>query len=90
MEDLFSPDQEKQLPEEGNYKKRTWNTPIRDPWNPVIKHCLNAIDYHIDLYVKTGHPWHLCQAEHLRVYLRNLKNWITDQESKHHTMEDAE
>jgi hypothetical protein len=90
MEDLFPPNQEKQLPVEENHKKRTWNTPIRDPWNPIIKHCLNAVDYHIDLYVKTGNPWHLGQAERLRVYLRNLKNWITDQERQHHTMEDAD
>ncbi len=56
----------------------------------MIKHCLNAIDYHIDLYVKTGHVWHLDQAEVLRVYLLELKNWITQQEKLHHTMRDAD
>ncbi len=63
---------------------------MREPWNPVIKHCLNAIDYHIDLYIKTGHIWHLDQAETLRVYLLELKNWITQQEKLRHTMRDAD
>jgi hypothetical protein len=86
----FRSNDSKQPLKDGNHSKRTWNTPIREPWNPVIKHCLNAIDYHIDLYVKTGHTWHLDQAEILRVYLLELKNWIIQQEKLHHTMEDAD
>jgi hypothetical protein len=65
-----------------NSELRTWNTPIRDPWNPIIKHCLNAIDYHIDLFVQTHDPWHFCQAQKLRDYLKDLKNWITEEEGK--------
>jgi hypothetical protein len=86
----FRSNDSKQTPQDSNHNKRTWNTPIREPWNPVIKHCLNAIDYHIDLYVKTGNIWHLDQAEILRIYLLELKNWIVEQEKLHHTMKDAD
>ena len=63
-------------------ERRTWNTPLREPWNPVIKSCLNAIDQHIALYIETGDPWHFCQAEKLRQYLSELKTWIHTQEGK--------
>ena len=59
---------------------REWNTPIREPWNPVIKSCLNAIDEHIKNYVKTGDEWHLSQAKVLRNYVKDLKVWIHKQE----------
>ncbi len=59
---------------------REWNTPIREPWNPVIKKCLDAVDTHIKLYLETGDTWHLDQAEVLRQYVRNLKTWIHKQE----------
>lgn len=61
---------------------RTYNNPIREPWNPVIKKCLDAIDTHICLHLKTGDDWHLSQAEVLRQYVRNLKDWIHLQEKK--------
>jgi len=61
-------------------KRRTWNTSLREPWNPVIKACLNAIDCHTDLYMKTGNSWHLTQAQALRDYINNLKTWIIRQE----------
>lgn len=61
---------------------REWNTPLREPWNPVIKHCLNAIDKHIALYIQTQDPWHFCQAEKLRQYVQDLKTWIHSQEGK--------
>jgi len=63
-------------------EKRTWNTPLRKPWNPVIKACLNAIDYHIALYLSTGETWHLEQAAVLREYVATLKDWIHGQEGK--------
>ena len=90
MSNQFRSDQPEQLPEDVNHSKRTWNTPVREPWNPIIKHCLNAIDYHIDLYMKTNNSWHLIQAEHLRTYLHNLKIWITAQEKKHHMMNEID
>jgi hypothetical protein len=57
-------------------ERRTWNTPVREPWNPVIKHCLNAVDEHMRLYLQTYDPWHLAQAEVLRTYTLELKKWI--------------
>ena len=89
MSNQFRSEDPKQLLQSANHNKRTWNTPVREPWNPVIKQCLNAIDYHIDLYLKTNHVWHLYQAERLREYLHELKNWILSEERQHHTMEDA-
>ena len=62
--------------------KREFDTPIREPWNPVIKKCLDAIDTHIRLYLKTGDDWHLPQAEILRKYVSELKTWIHQQEGK--------
>ena len=79
---LWPKQQQQDIPE-----KRTWNTPVREPWNPIIKHCLNAIDYHIDLYLKTNDIWHLDQADRLRKYLHDLKNWILREEYLHHDME---
>lgn len=55
---------------------RTWNTPVREPWNPVIKQCLNAIDEHMRLYLESGEVWHLRQAQILREYVLDLKKWI--------------
>lgn len=52
------------------------------PWNPVIKACLNAIDEHVALYLKTGEQWHLAQAQILREYVAELKEWIHRVEGK--------
>lgn len=62
--------------------KREFNTPVREAWNPVIKSCLNAIDEHVKLHLKTGDTWHLSQAEILRQYVSDLKTWIHHQEKK--------
>lgn len=59
---------------------RTWNTEVRAPWNPIIKQCLNAIDLHVDLYLETRQEIHLKQADTLRNYIRELKEWITVEE----------
>ena len=59
---------------------REWNTPIREPWNPVIKKCLDAVDEHMRQHLKTGDDWHLSQAEILRKYVKDLKVWIHKQE----------
>ena len=65
-----------------NPERRTWDTPLRRPWNPVIKACLNAIDEHVSLFMATGDILHLEQAEHLRDYIVKLKDWILEQEGK--------
>ena len=59
---------------------REFNTPIREPWNPVIKKCLDAVDIHVRMHLKTGDEWHLHQAEILRNYVKELKIWIHNQE----------
>jgi len=59
---------------------REWNTPIREPWNPVIKKCLDAVDTHMKLHLETQDDWHLLQAEILRKYVKDLKVWIHKEE----------
>jgi len=59
---------------------REWNTPFREPWNPVIKKCLDAIDLHTKLYLETENSFHLFQSNLLREYITNLKNWIIENE----------
>lgn len=59
---------------------REFDTPICQPWNPVIKKCLDAVDTHVKLHLDTGDAWHLSQAEILRKYVRDLKTWIHQQE----------
>lgn len=59
---------------------REWNTPKREPWNPVIKKCLDAIDLHTRIYLDTSDVWHEDQAKILRKYVKDLKVWIHHQE----------
>ena len=59
---------------------REWNTPYREPWNPVIKKCLDAIDLHTVLHLETQDQFHIEQAKILRQYVRNLKDWIHETE----------
>ena len=59
---------------------REWDTPIREPWNPLIKQALDAIDRHEHLYRKTGNGWHAAKAHELRRYVYELKTWIHQQE----------
>ena len=61
---------------------REWNTPIREPWNPVIKKCLDAVDLHVQLHLDTQDNWHNSQAEILRKYVKDLKIWIHQQEGR--------
>lgn len=61
-------------------QSRTWNTPVREPWNSCIHHILKAIDTHNAQYFKDHNEWHLKQAELLRQYVVGLKNWILMQE----------
>ena len=61
---------------------REWNTPVREPWNPVIHQCLKAIDNHMHQYIRTGNVWHLEKAAFLRSYVMELKRWIHKCEGK--------
>jgi len=60
--------------------KREWNTPVREPWNPMIKECLQAVDRHVALYLATNDRQHLNQAAALRKYVSGLKDWISQEE----------
>lgn len=62
--------------------RRTWNTPIREPWNPIIAQLLKAVDEHTRQHLRTGSQWHAAKAEQLRCYSRELKDWIHWQESQ--------
>lgn len=53
---------------------------MRQPWNPIIRHLLKAVDTHNQIYFCTGDPWHLQKASEVRVYIKELKDWIKDQE----------
>lgn len=57
-------------------ERRTFNTPIREPWNGPIHNMLKAIDNHTRLYMQTGDIWHEHKANELRQYLHELKTWI--------------
>ena len=57
-------------------EKRTWNNPTREPWNPLIKACLDGVDRHTRMYLETGDTSHLDQAQLLRDYVLGLKVWI--------------
>jgi hypothetical protein len=61
-------------------ERRTFNTPLREPWNPIVYQCLRAVDCHNAQYFLTGNVWHLEQSELLRHYVRSLKDWIREEE----------
>jgi hypothetical protein len=61
-------------------EKRTWNSPTREPWNPIIRYMLKAVDTHNILYFQTKDIWHLQKAKELREYVVQLKEWIKTQE----------
>jgi hypothetical protein len=63
-------------------ERRTFNTPIREPWNAPIHNCLKAIDAHMALYFATRDKWHLDKAAMLRTYLYELKTWIHAEERR--------
>ena len=63
-------------------ERRTFNTPIREPWNAPIHNTLKAIDNHTRIFLKTGDVWHQQKANMLREYLHELKTWIHKEESK--------
>ena len=60
---------------------REWDTPIRAPWNPLIKQSLDAIDRHEHLYRSTCDGRHARLAHQLRQYVAELKDWILSQET---------
>jgi hypothetical protein len=61
-------------------ERRTFNTPLREPLNPIIYQSLRAIDWHNAQYFLTMDQWHLEKAAIIRQYVRELKAWIYEQE----------
>ena len=59
---------------------REWNTPTREPWNPLIKAALNAVDQHNKFYFESNNVKHLILAQLLRDYVKYLKDFITESE----------
>jgi hypothetical protein len=66
-----------------NPERRTWSTPVRTPWNPLIHGNLQAIDHHVLTYFETGDIRHLEMADTLRQYVHCLKTWIHEWESRY-------
>jgi hypothetical protein len=60
--------------------RRTFNTSTREPWNAKIHNILQTIDLHNEFLLKSGDEFHYHQAEILREYVKNLKEWISSQE----------
>ncbi len=63
-------------------ERRTFNTPLRAPLNPIIHRILQAIDWHNSQFFKDGNLWHVEQTAILRQYVRELKTWVHAQEAK--------
>lgn len=63
-------------------ERRTFNTPLREPLNPIIYRLLQAVDWHNKQYFQDLNPWHLEQASILRTYVSSLKDWIHGEENK--------
>lgn len=61
-------------------ERRTFNTPLREPLNPIIHRLLQAVDWHNTQYFKDGNIWHLEKADIIRQYVRELKAWVYEQE----------
>jgi hypothetical protein len=61
---------------------REWNTPVREPWNPIIHQLLRAVDQHNRELLATGDLWHAVKAAELRQYVGELKAWIHQQEAR--------
>ena len=55
---------------------REFNTPVREPWNRIIKTALDAVDEHNSHYFKSEDLKHLVAAQMLRDYVVFLKDWI--------------
>ena len=63
-------------------ERRTFNTVVREPWNPVIHNLLKAIDCHMALFVRSGDQFHARKAQLLREYVSELKTWIHAEEKR--------
>ena len=69
--------------ESDGISRREWSTPIREPWNPLIKECLSGIDRHNCRYLMTGDRRDAALAGMLRKYVAELKALIHELEADH-------
>lgn len=65
----------------GEASRREWNTPVRAPWNALIKEALQAVDRHNCAYFETGDVRHIHLAAKLREYVGELKVLIHELEA---------
>lgn len=63
-------------------ERRTFNTPLREPLNPIIHRLLQAVDWHNAQYFKDHNSWHLEKAAIIRQYVTELKLWVYEEEAK--------
>ena len=49
---------------------------------------LKAVDWHVSTYWRTGDQWHLEQAQVMRNYILELKDWVMAQEVASKTTQD--
>jgi hypothetical protein len=63
-------------------ERRTFNTPLREPLNPIIHRLLQAVDWHNARYFKDHNQWHLDKAAIIRQYVTELKAWVYEEEAK--------
>lgn len=59
---------------------REWDTPVREPWNAVIKQALRAVDMHTSAGLAGEGEWHKRRAQMLREYVAELKDYLVAQE----------
>lgn len=67
--------------ESNGISRREWNTPVREPWNALIKEALQSVDRHNVGYFETGDARHLHLAAYLRSYVSELKDLLKELES---------
>jgi predicted DNA-binding protein len=61
--------------------RREWNTPVRAPWNALIKEALQAVDRHNAAQLSGGDVRHAYLAQALRIYVAELKDLICEIEA---------
>ena len=67
-----------------NQIKRTFSTSVRQPYQDAVALILKIIDYHNEQARKDfgNQEFHLQQAKVLKIYMIDLKEFITNHEQK--------
>ncbi len=66
-----------------NKAKRTFSSLVRMPYQDAIAVVLHCYDFHIEMCAKqpTEKDFHMKQADRLRGWLRDVKDYIEEKES---------